>query len=112
MKTTGCLGVVLVATASLSVAAVGEQVYRWADDDKIMNVTTSAPPAGANDVKIIPIEPLPSKSRRSAAEVQAEIDRRVSRYHSAIEIMRDTRAAKLGISRRQLDQLEGRAPAR
>lgn len=98
----------LALTAGLLISGLGvfaanaaENIYRWTDADGLTHFSDQ-PPSGVPMTRF-PVTVPTSPARERLNDTLQSIER-------SIEAMRDLRAARLGISREELDRHDGRIP--
>lgn len=82
-------------------ASSATPVYRWTEDTGRLNFAT-VPAPDVTDAEVVWIRPV----QGTVSGNHAEIQRRVRSYEERIQLLRDARAVKMGISRDTLDRLE------
>ena len=104
MKTFQRLQFVVALSCTLGGWTHADPIYKWVDNDG--GVHFGSVPTLENKDNARRFDINPRLLHGSSPNPQAELETRIVQYKRYIELLRDMRAAELGISREELDALE------
>lgn len=104
MKTCGCIPFTLTTLLALAAPVYGDSIYKWVDDDGVTHFESRLPPKSAEHAQTIELDP--DTVRAPISDPGAELQRRLQQYKRYHELLRERRAAELGISLEELDAFE------
>jgi hypothetical protein len=94
----------IVLASLLGAAAHGESIYKWIDDEGVTHFGSRPPPQSAATAQTFDLNEDVVKG--PLENPKGELQHRIVQYTRYIELLRNIRAAELGISRERLDALE------
>jgi hypothetical protein len=94
----------IVLTSLLGAAAHAESIHKWIDDEGVTHFSSRPPPRSAATAQTFDLNA--NMVEGPLKNPKGELQHRIVQYTRYIELLRNIRAAELGITREKLDALE------